>query len=52
MSSGFDDDIFTVYNDYKKTKKVSAFADLIRSGGLINKPWPVGLAEDLADILD
>ena len=52
MSSGFDDDIFMVYNNYKKTKNVSALTDLIRSGGLINKPWPAGLAEDLADILD
>ena len=31
---------------------MSVLTDYIRIGGLINKPWPVGLAEDLADILD
>jgi hypothetical protein len=52
MSDAFNDDIFFVYESYKKHRNASALADFIRIGGLINKPWPVGLAEDLADLID
>ena len=52
MKNAFDDELFRVYESFKRTKEVSVLTDYIRIGGLINKPWPVGLAEDLADILD
>ena len=52
MKNAFDDELFRVYESFKRTKEVSVLTDYIRLGGLINKPWPVGLAEDLADILD
>ena len=52
MKNAFDDELFRVYENFKRTKEVSVLTDYIRIGGLINKPWPVGLAEDLADILD
>ena len=52
MKNAFDDELFRVYESFKRTKEVSVLTDYIRIGGLINKPWPVGLAEDLANILD
>lgn len=52
MKNAFDDELFHIYERFKKTKEVSVLTDYIRIGGLINKPWPVGLAENLADILD
>jgi len=52
MSSAFDDELFVVYENFKRTNEVSVLTDYIRIGGLVNKPWPLGLAEDLADILD
>lgn len=52
MSEEFHDELFSVYERYKLTKEVSILTDFIRVGGLINTPWPVGLSEDLAEILD
>ena len=52
MSNAFNDELFFVYESYKRTKEVSTATDYIRVGGLINQPWLVDLVEDLADILD
>lgn len=52
MSEQFHDELFWVYESFKRTKEVSILTDFIRAGGLINTPWPVGLSEDLADMLD
>lgn len=52
MSEEFHNELFDVYERYKLTREVSILTDYIRGGGLVNKPWPDGLSEDLADILD
>ena len=40
------------YEKYKSTGEAGYFADLIRIGGATNIPWPVGMAEDVAALLD
>lgn len=41
-----------VYEQYKATGEAGYLADLIRIGGAVNLPWPVGMAEDVAALLD
>ncbi len=41
-----------VYSSYKSSREPGVLADYIRTGGLTNVPWPYGLAEDLAALLD
>ena len=38
MKNAFDDELFHVYERFRKTKEVSVLTDYIRISGLINKP--------------
>ena len=41
-----------VYEKYKSTGEAGYLADLIRMGVAANIPWPAGMAEDVADLID
>lgn len=41
-----------LYKKYKKSGEAKILSELIRRRGLVNVPWPKGLAKELADLLD
>ena len=45
-------DLQFCFEMYNKSKHGSWLADIIRIGGATNIPWPVGMAEAVADLID
>lgn len=45
-------DLQFCFEMYNKSKHGSWLADIIRSGGATDIPWPVGMAEAVADLID
>ncbi|WP_340302114.1 hypothetical protein [Roseobacter sp. HKCCD7870] len=41
-----------IYKMYKDPEEGGILADFIRIGGATNIPWPAGMAEDVADLID